>query len=238
MKDIFYIIKDEIVSKLDRNLVIYNANLLTDKWLVDIKCSVKWSRTFKTVTDSLGNIFTIVSVNYDTNQIGLGIIYDVNDNVIEPIGTLVLELPEFFIGTPIRTNEEWLLFSSNEMKKTPFIWMLEPTSENILDYKTDIERKSDIHLVLLDSNNSVQWQTKDVHDNRLQALYNLVFEIREAIRENIAYFDAFEQTYDIKNFTRFGSESAGGFSANIIDADLTGIEMRFNLSILKQACNC
>jgi hypothetical protein len=43
---------------------------------------------------------------------------------------------------------------------------------------------------------------------------------------------------DVKNFNRFGTETIQGFDRNIIDADLTGIEMKFTLVVRKQSCNC
>ena len=237
MTDIYYLVRDEIVAKLDRKLTI-EAVTITATTGVGICKSVKWARESKTVTDATARVYSIISVDYDTNTIELTNILDAFDAPIAPVGPLTLELPTFFIGTPLRTNNEWRDFSSNEMNKTPFIWMLEPTSEEIQGFKSSIERVSDIHLVVLDSNNSQQWQTGDVHDNRLQAIYNLVEEIRKAIALNVAYFDNSAETVKIKNFTRFGSESAQGFDANIIDADLTGVEMRFTLSVIKQACKC
>ena len=52
-------------------------------------------------------------------------------------------------------------------------------------------------------------------------------------------FDIGNDKYDLKNFTRFGTESNNGFTANIIDADLTGVELRISLPIYKLSdCKC
>lgn len=237
MTDIYYIVRDEIVAKLDRSLVVESVTIGAST-AVALCGGPKWARESKTVTDVNDVVFTIVSVNYDTNTLYLANVLDAFDEPIAPVGPLILELPTFFIGTPVRTNTEWRDFSSNEMNKTPFVWMLEPTSEEIQGFKSSIERLSDIHLVILDSNNSKKWLTGDVHDNRLQPIYNLVEEIRKAVALNVAYFANSAETVKIKNFTRFGSESAQGFDANIIDADLAGVEMRFSLLVIKQACKC
>jgi hypothetical protein len=144
----------------------------------------------------------------------------------------------FFTGTPLRTNEEWLSFSNNEMLKTPFIWLVEPTREKTLGVSSIIERESDVRFLLLDNNNSANWLTKNVHENRLGALYNLATEIENVVNDNVKWFKEIE-TKDVKNYTRFGTESPQGFEANIIDADLTGVEIRFTLKVIKQAyCNC
>lgn len=237
MKDIFYIVRDEIVDQM-------NPDLKVKSWAVDMtglvytfvfKCGVKWARVKKTLTDSSDTVFTITAVNYNTNTITATV--PVNTDVYDELGTLTLEDPYFFIGTPLQTNAEWLKATNDERLKTPFIWMVEPTAERFRPEYDGLERESDIRIVFLDSHNSKDWVTKDAHDNRLQSLYNMAEEFVNAIRGNLL-FDDIDGDIQLRNFTRFGTETQQGFDANIIDADLTGLELRLTLPVLKQSCSC
>lgn len=236
MKDIFYIVRDEIVERMDPDLQVksFAVDGTGQTWTFVMKCSVKWARIRKTLTDTSDNLFTITAVNYTTNTITATA---PADQPYDELGTLTLEDPYFFIGTPLSTNAEWLMATNDERLKTPFIWMVEPTAERMRPEYHSLERESDLRIVFLDSHNSKDWVTKDAHDNRLQSLYNMADEFVNAIRGNLL-FDDIDGDIQIRNFTRFGTETQQGFDANIIDADLTGIELRLTLPVLKQSCNC
>jgi hypothetical protein len=45
-------------------------------------------------------------------------------------------------------------------------------------------------------------------------------------------------TYEIVNFTRFGTEQSNGYFQNILDANLSGVELRIKLTKYKQNCKC
>ena len=240
MIDIYNIVKQQIFDKLDKTIKVKSLEPVSGRLKMYVCGSVKWARVGKTLrtNTSLAN-FPIVSVDYVNNSMILDFPKDPEGAPISWTGdTGTLNDVYFFIGTPLRTNAEWLSFSNNEMLKTPFIWLVEPTREKKLGVSSIIERESDIRLLLLDNNNSANWLTKNVHENRLGALYNLASEIENVANDNVKWFKEIE-TVDVKNYTRFGTETPQGFEANIIDADLTGVEMRFTLKVIKQAyCNC
>lgn len=229
MRDIVYIVRDEIVANMD--------NVLAVKYIVgnDITvCNVKWAATLKIVTDYLGNEYRITAVDHSTNVI------TVDPLIVNSFTGTVLNLntPYFFTGTPTATNAEWLKFTDDERAKTPFIWMVEPTSEIVYDDDdTSLERDSSIHLVFLDSNNVEDWLTLDTHDNRLQSLYNMRTEFVNAIKRN-TLFQGISNS-NVKNITKFGTESREGFEKSIINANLTGVDNRLTLSIYStDDCNC
>ena len=237
MKDIYFILRDEVIEKLDNLLTVKNVIVDGDRIRVSV-CGLKWSRETKSVTDIEETVFYIESVDHETNTLTLIAIYDELGEVVEPVGNLTIERPKFFIGTPLKTNEEWKTFSKNEMKKVPFIWQVEPTKEKKQPLNSQNERTSEVFFVLLDNSSSDKWLTKEVHQNRLQSLYNLVTEIEKAINSNKLWFEEMKTAIDVKNFNRFGTETIQGFDRNIIDADLTGIEMKFTLVVRKQSCKC
>ncbi len=227
MRDIVYIVEQEIVDNMDNIVTVSSiaGNVLT-------VCGTKWARIGKVVQDGSANDFTIAAVDQTLKTI-----------TVTPVGpsftgdTLALNVPTFVVGTPLATNKEWTGLERDERTKVPFIWMVEPTPEVLNAQDNPVERASSIRIVFLDSNNIESWLTTDTHDNRLQALYNMVSEFITAIDGN----NLFEPltTKDIRNLTKFGTETAQGFDANIINANLTGIEVRLTLNINKEDdCIC
>lgn len=224
MRDIVYIVREEIVNKMDSTVTVnsFVGNVLS-------VCNPKWSRIGKTVKDHLGNEYTIMEVDYTNSTI-----------TVHPIGawtfsgtTLLINRPTFFVGTPIATNSEWGAFTSDERNKVPFIWMVEPTRETFLGGNASLERNSNLRIVFLDSNDIQQWLTMDTHDNRLQALYYMVEEFVRVIKTNPVFFSE-EMPYNVVNFTKFGKETAQGVEKNIIDANLTGIDLTITVSVFPQ----
>lgn len=228
MKDIYQIVEDEIHARMDNNIHVSSYSVVDEVITLNV-CDVKWSRVGLDITDGSEIVFSITAVNYENNTISM--------RGLEWTGNGLLQPYKFFVGTPMSTNEEWKEFSNDERNKVPFVWMVEPTSEEIQPIDSDLERISEVRLVFLDDNFARKWITTEVHDNRLKGVYNAVDWFVKAIHNN--YLFSFKDSYNIKNFTRFGNETANGFTADIIDADLTGVELRLSLPINKDDnCNC
>lgn len=213
-----------------------NCNVTVESFVGGILtvCNPKWARVGMIVKDSLDNEYTVTAVDHVNSTITV-----TPNGVYVFTGTLlVLNKPYFFVGTPIATNKEWEQFNTDERKKVPFAWMLEPTKERVKPITDSIRRESDIFMIFLDSNDIEQWQTVDTHDNRLQALYNMVDEFIATVVRSFKFFsDNLE--YDMKNFTKFGKETSEGMEKNIIDANLTGVELRLTLPIYElDGCKC
>ena len=224
MIDITKIVKEEIIDKMDVtiNVTSINGNVLSI-------CDFKWIRLGTVFKDDLGKEYTVTKV--DAGTITITSVHTFTGSKLH------LKPPYFFVGTPIATNSEWTSFNNDERKKVPFAWMLEPTNEVLKGEQSDLERESSIHIVFLDSNDIVSWRTDDTHKNRLQGLFNMVSDFRKAIIDNPLFDDVDDMR--LKNFTKFGKETASGVENNIIDANLTGVEMRVTLKILKQnSCKC
>jgi hypothetical protein len=222
-------VRDEIVGKMNNQLKVklIVGNVLT-------VCSLKWATVDKIVKDDLDNEYKVTEVNYNDFTI-----------TVTPLGsyvftgkTLFLNTPYFFTGTPLATNSEWLTFSNDVGNKTPFIWLVEPTSENVYDDEdTGYQRDSNLRVVFLDTNNINQWLTMDTHDNRLQSLYYMRDEFIKVIKSSPLFKGVSNSS--VRNITKFGTESSRGFETNIIDSNLTGLDCRLTLSIYEQAdCKC
>lgn len=227
MRDIIYIVEQEIVDKMNRNVTVKSiiGNVLTT-------CGVKWAAVNKVVQDGNGSDFTVQAVDYDTEVITLV-------DATGFTGNMVLQKPYFFVGTPMATNSEWKKFSANEFAKVPFIWMVEPTAERPDYTGASIERESDIRVVFLDSNNVKDWITTQTHDFKLQSLYNMYEQFILTIQNNPLFDRDRLTSAAIRNLTKFGTETANGFDSNIIDANLTGLDARITLPIQELGeCKC
>ncbi len=221
MKDIINIVQDEIIDKMDLTITVdsFIGGVLT-------VCNVKWARIGMIVTDGSLNDYTVTAVDYDLSTITVS----PNGAYVFSGTTLTLIRHYFFVGTPIATNKEWKSFNRDERKKVPFAWMLEPTSESFKSEQDTLERESSLIMIFLDSNNIEQWITTQTHSERLQALYNMVEEFVNTIKRNALFYSE-DLEFDTKNFTKFGRETSSGMDSNIIDANLTGIELRLTLSV-------
>jgi len=221
LRDIVYIIEEDIIDQMDCNSTVrlVNGNVLT-------VCGVKWARVGTVLTDSLAQTYTVTAVDYVLKTITI-----TPNGAYTFAGTVItLNNPYFFTGTPISTNKEWKSFSNDQRQKVPFAWLVEPNDEDFKSDQDTLERESDILMVFLDSNDINQWQTMDTHNNRLRALYNMVEEFVDTIKREPLFFSD-ELSFKTKNFTKFGKETSSGMEANIIDGNLTGVELRLTLPI-------
>jgi hypothetical protein len=201
------------LSKANKNIVV---------------CNLKWARVGKGIIANDDEGYFIESINYETNTITL------TDNYESPLGVAYLELPTYKYGTPKATNTEW---QPNELGVTPCIWLVEPVDEQPFGRDSSVERESDLRLIFLDSRDSVNWLNKDIHEQRSRSLYALQEEFVKTIERNLI-FKRFTN-YSLRNLTKLGTESAQGFEKNIINSDLTALDLRLTLPIYKGLkCNC
>jgi hypothetical protein len=233
MEDIVNIIKREIINRLDVSLSITNVDIIETSpnaftSYISV-CSVKWARIGKYVIDDNGTQFPIIDINYGASLI------TVSGSFETPNGTLYL--PFYFYGTPMQVNSEWGAVTKIEVDKIPFIWLIEPLNENPFGRESALERTSEIRLLFVDGRFSTNWKVKDIHEFRIQSLLNMVEEFKESVNNNRIFQRVTD--YRTKTLTKLGSESEQGFLKNILDANLTAVELRFTLPIYKgNNCKC
>lgn len=224
MKDVVNEI-EILVSKIDRKIFgTWNTlNLELDV------CKSKWARVGRTITSlPPANVsYNITDLNRDENlSVSLQI----------PSGNYLLPNPFFISGTQIATNNEWTKVSKNLLTKTPLIWLLETLRMEKFGRGDTRDFESDIRLFFLDETNPKQYYTKDHHENVVLAMEELALAFLEqvAIDKTFKTIDA----YELHTFSRFGSENSEGMFKNILDANLSGVELRLNLCKYKMDCVC
>lgn len=233
MEDIVNIVKREIIDKMDVSLSISNVEILEvapDVFISKITvCDIKWARIGKYVIDEIGVFFNILEIDYNLNLITV-------ENSFESL-TGLLYVPHYFYGTPMQVNSEWGAVTKIEVNKIPFIWLIEPLNENTFGRDSSLERTSEIRLLFVDGRFVTNWKVKDIHEFRIQSLLNMVEQFKESVNSNRIFQRVTD--YRVKTLTKLGSESEQGFLKNILDANLTAVELRFTLPIYKgYDCKC
>lgn len=233
MKDIFDIVKDEIVDKIDKTVKIISVSNVGSVFTIEL-CNNKWLRVGQNLNDGthLWKVTSINSVGIITSTKPTG----ATDLVKRQI--LTLKTPTFLAGTKIAVNNEWLLKDNDLRNKLPLIWLLESIDEQEFGIKSAIERKSKLRILFLDDNNPKQYaKVNDFRKNTVIPMLNLKDSFNEAVEKN-HLFD-YVESWNTKPFTRFGTENENGMLKNILDADLSGVQEDITLPIYKRKeCKC
>jgi len=194
-------------------------------------CDTKWARVGKIVYDQSANQYQITKVDVDVSiqLIPIG-------HTNEPTDILYLTSPFWITGTKLATNAEWSKAEKSLMKKTPLAWLLEVIRLRKYGRDSVIEFESDLRMFFLDETNATQYYTSDHRENVVFPMERLALEFIKQI-ENNRNFQTIDQ-YDIVTFSRFGVERENGMFQNVLDANLSGVELRITLTKFKENCKC
>lgn len=218
---------DDIISGMDSSIAL-EFDPLTTKWMT---CDSKWARIGKIITNSLGGEFRITDM--EPNEWIQAILVK-GSGGMEPI--MNLAEPFAITGTKMVANLEWTKANPNVMEKTPIIWLLETIRfvESGRDKPTQFE--SDLRLFFLDETNVAQYMTKEHRNNVVRPMNQMIDEFVRTINSN-RNFKRILETERI-TFSRFGVERDNGVFQNVLDANLSGVELRFTLTKFKENCIC
>jgi hypothetical protein len=218
---------NELVDQIDTSIVgTYDSE--TTQF---VSCNTKWARVGKNVKDVDGNSYVITAVVTD-EYVTLSPLGHEN----EPTNVVYLNDPFWITGTKLATNSEWSKAEKNLMKKTPLIWLLEVIRLRRYGRDSVIEFESDLRLFFLDETNVAQYYTADHRENVVYPMERLCDEFIKVVEANRNYQTI--ENYDIITFSRFGVERDNGMFQNVLDANLSGVELRITLTKYKENCKC
>jgi hypothetical protein len=222
-----------LVQSIDYTLTgELNVDVLPNVW---VTCNLKWARVGKIVIDPVtGNSFTIVEILENE-----GLILEAlpTNPTNEPAGNmLLLPNPFYLSGTKIAANSEWSKVSNSLMAKTPVVWLLELIRFKSYGRESTIDFESDLRLFFLDETNVTQFYTSDHRSNVVSPMTELASEFINTVG-SLRQYKTVDQ-YEIITFSRFGVEQDQGVFKNILDANLSGVELRLTLTKYKQNCKC
>lgn len=233
-EDISDILEFDIVDKIDNTVkVVYASEVVNNQQIIKL-CNAKYLRLFSQIwyLDDT-EYFSVVSYNEDGSLTVVGS----NEGIIAFKGqTLKLAKPYYLRGTARAVNFEWNKLSEIQGFKLPLVWLVNPTSEKF-STNPPIERTSDLRIFLLCNANFIDDWTKEHREKNIVPLINLAEEIVNSINLNQKLFNRVIE-YDTKDFAKFGTEDTSGIIKNIIDANLSGVELKFSVEVLKQNCKC
>ena len=227
MEDITQIIKD-IVSRIDTT-ILGKFNVLSNE--TDY-CFTKWARPGKIVKDEIENEYLITGIVPGKS---LTVIQQ-NTPLTDLTGTTFLNAPYFQTGTKLAANAEWTKSLNDLTKKTPLIWLLEIIREDRFSREDVREFETDLRIFFLDETDPTQYLTEDHRREVVVPMSNLCESFLDVIREDRT-FKRLEK-YRVTTFSRFGVENENGVIQNILDANLSGVELQLTLSKYKSNCKC
>jgi hypothetical protein len=218
---------ESLVEQIDRTIIgVYNeAEERTET------CNTKWAMVGKEVTDESGNKFLITEVEKDQW------IKATNKDQLELNGIINLPKPFFINGTKIATNNEWTKKTNRIQEKTPLVWLLEIFDETIYTRENPMDIECEVRLFFLDETNITQNYTKDHRQKVVLPMSELALDFVNVIERNRIFKRP--DRYQRKTFSRFGVETESGVIQNILDANLSGVELLIEIKKFKENCkNC
>lgn len=215
-----------IVSEIDTTIE-GRFNVATNK--TDY-CATKWARKGKTVLDEAANTYLITDFEPDENLT----VTQTNLPLVPLTGTTFLPPPFFQPGTKLAANVEWTKVLTNIIAKTPLIWLLEIIREQKFGRGDVREFETDLRIFFLDETDPTQYLTEDNRREIVEPMENLAESFLDVIRAN-KNFKRIDE-YTIVTFSRFGVETDQGVVQNILDANLSGVELQ--LTLIKYKTNC
>ena len=195
-------------------------------------CATKWARIGKTVLDEVGNTYLInevlPDVSLQTTQL--------NGPLTPLTGTTFLPAPFFQTGTKLAANMEWTKALTSLTAKTPLIWLLEIIREQKFGRGDVREFETDLRVFFLDETDPTQFLTQDHRREVVEPMEQLAESFLDVIRGQRVFKTLSD--YRIISFSRFGVETEQGVIQNILDANLSGVELQFTLTKYKENCKC
>ena len=215
---------EDLINSIDNTInVVYNSALLRSD-----TCATKWARVGKPLASDVGEEYYLSGIE-PNEWVKAG------ENELD--GTYYLPKPYFIGGTKIATNREWTLVTPNLLEKTPIIWLLYDLEYKNYGRGNTLDWETNIRLFFLDETDVSNYYTKDHTDNVVIPMSLLAEEFIKVVEEDRNFLTLEE--YDVINFTRFGAEQENGYFKNILDANLSGVELRIKLSKYKNTtCKC
>jgi hypothetical protein len=234
MRDIYDIVKDEIFDNINTEVKVLRVISVVGTTQKIEVCNNKWVRIGQYMTDSSNKQWKVIDID-SNGYISLTKPTGATDIVKRQI--LDVKSPIWLFGTHISANNEYLQKGVDSRLKLPIIWLVENIGEEEYDQTSNIERRSDIRVFFLDDNNPEQFDNVDYRQKVVSPMIALKDEFLRVINSNVLF-----ENYGscrTRPITRFGNEDEKGSFENILDENLSGVELRITLPINKSGnCKC
>ncbi len=163
---------------------------------------------------------------------------------VAPVGTTFsIEGPKYFHGTRIAINNELSKITQGS-DKLPMVFVWEVIREIFnLDFDNPVERNSDLRIFFLGQRAPGVDKTDTLYADAVVPMWNLAHEFIKLIKNSTCNIGELDGNFTIINFAKFGVEGAAGASDSFFNEELSGVELRIDLPVLKDftsagACDC
>jgi len=207
---------------------VYDSN--ADKTYI---CNTKWMKVGQIVEDSNDEKYRILTIEYN-EWVTWEPVDPNNQNDLE--GVITLPTPYWITGTQLAANREWTISSPNLSAKLPLVWLLEVLRMRKYGMESTYDFDADVRMFFLDETNVLQYYTEDHRNNVMYPMEKLCEEFLNVVNEDVRFVRY--DDYELITFSRFGTERTDGMFANILDANLSGVELRIRLIKYKANCIC
>lgn len=234
MRDIYDLVQEEIFDKINLSVKVVSATALSGGTQNIEFCNSKWVRVGQYVEDSSSKKWKVTAIS------SLGVV-----TLKKPTGatdivaknTLTLISPKFLFGTHTSANNELTIKRQKTNDVLPLIWLVENIGEVEYGKQSTIERDSSLRLFFLDDIDPSNGLNEDFRKNVVSPMLNLKDEFLRVVNANPIFKEY--SSVDIRTITRFGNEKEKGVFENILNDNLSGVELRITLNIYKKnKCNC
>ena len=211
------------ISKLTRTVTIDIITDLGDGIYRIDTCCTYWLRPCKTIT--------IDSVDYRIQSFVQNESLTIKGDVLPTAATFTITPPYYKHGTPMATNNE--LFHVDNDQQLPLVWLLEILTQSVFENEENpLNYSSDLRLFFLDEYDPEDDLTSDLYTDIIRPMQSMVEEFIKEVRKDGIYNDIDE--YRTINWSKFGVYTTNkGSTSKILDAYLSGIEVRITLEIMK-----
>ena len=216
------------IGKLTRTVTIDTITDLGDGIYRLDTCCTYWLRPCKTIT--------IDSVNYKIQSFVQNESLTIKGDVLPTAATFTITPPYYKHGTPMATNNE--LFHVDNDQQLPLVWLLEILTQSVFQNEENpLDYSSDLRLFFLDEYDPEDDLTSDIYTDIIRPMQSMVEEFIKEVEKDGNYNDLDE--YRTINWSKFGVYTTNkGSTSKILDAYLSGIEVRITLEIMKiENCN-
>jgi hypothetical protein len=234
MRDIYDLVQDEIFNKININIEVINASILTNGVQIVSFCSNKWLRVGQFLTDSNNKQWKIILIDSNGN---VSIKKPQGATGVKSLDVLKVISPKFLFGTHISANNEYTLKQRKTNDLLPLIWLVENIREKEYGRDSSIERDSNLRFFFLDDIDPKNQLNEDFRKNAVTPMLALKDEFLNVIQNNSIFVPY--TSVDIRTITRFGNEKESGAFENILNDNLSGVELNITLNVYRNnKCNC
>jgi hypothetical protein len=194
-------------------------------------CKTYWLDTVESI-DISATIYTVEEVVNDVS-------ITINATSTPVNNVITIPNPFFYSGTIVQTNEELAQDDKNVGDRTPMAYLFRDINDTFLPPDSAIERETPIRLFFLNEENFEDFTSEVNSEEVLEPMRQMAYYFVEHVLERSKLIGKIDEDYSIRDYSKFGTENASGYTNNIFNDKYSGVELNITLPIKKDyTCEC